>query len=114
MRKRIREVGTNDDVLSVTAVDRVSGERGRIAEVFFSALAIKAGTIYTTEPRDAHTGACAKLAAPSCNNFSDDLMSGNQVGKNRRKLAFHNVKIRPADATRKNFQQKHTRARLRL
>jgi hypothetical protein len=39
-------------------------------------------------------------------NHSDDLMPGNEKRPMLRELAFHNVQIRPADATRLHLDQR--------
>jgi hypothetical protein len=42
---------------------------------------------------------------PAADNFSNDLVSWNQVILQDRKLALDNVKIRPADSARQHTQQ---------
>src|SRR4051812_6188304 len=55
--KRVCEVGADESVFGVAAIDGVSGEGGAVAEVLGSAKAVGTGAVGSSYPRDADSRA---------------------------------------------------------
>jgi hypothetical protein len=61
--------------------------------------AIPAIAIRTAHPGNSHAGTYQGLRAFACDNFADDLMTGNQSGPKRGEIALDDVQIRSTHAT---------------
>src|SRR5258708_24036534 len=75
----------------------VSGERGRVAEIFKALAAIPAGSIHTADPGDADASAAGQVGRALVHDFADDLMAGNDFRAELGQFAFHNVQVGAAD-----------------
>ena len=79
VRQRKHEVGARGSVFGVAAVHGVSGERGRVAEVFFVMAAVPAGAIRAADPRHANARTQRQFRRCSADDFADNLVAGNQT-----------------------------------
>jgi len=87
--KRKSKVGTNDCVLSVAAIYRITGKRWGIAEILHTEVTIPASAVGSSHPGNAYTRADRRVlhgsgAGSSRYDIADDLMSGNDSGTTRR------------------------------
>src|SRR5258708_422486 len=89
-------------------MDGVSGERGRVAEIFKALAAIPAGSIHTADPGDADGSAAGQVGRAMVHDFADDLMAGNDFRVELGKFAFHNVQVGAADSTGEDAKQNVT------
>src|SRR5262249_12100326 len=99
----------------IAAVDRISSELRKVAQVLASTAAVKTSSVCTVQPR--HPNACAnfvlgRIRAKTLNQ-ADDLVSGDDVGFLGRQLALYHMEIRPADPAGVYAQQNFAFARLR-
>jgi hypothetical protein len=108
------EITAREGEFSVAAVDGVARECGRVAKVLVTPAAIRAVPIGAAKPRDANADADWKLRHRSGCYLTHDLVTRNQRLTLWRQLAFDNVQIRPANATRPHSYQDVTRLSLRL
>ncbi len=111
--KREDEIGARDSVFGVTAIYRVAGECGRVAEIFETEATIAAGAVGSTHPGDADASAGRKFGGGSGNNFADDLMAGDEWRTMQRQFAFYDVEISATDSAGANAQEDLTRLWLR-
>jgi len=61
-------------------------------------MAVPAIAIDATHPRNADTRSQWQFRGRTFDYFSDDLMAGNQVRSNWRKISFNDVKVSAADS----------------
>jgi hypothetical protein len=76
-----------------------------VAEILQALPAIRAIAIHSANPGNAHAGPNGKLLRGAFDNFPDNLMSGNNIGSNRRKVALHDMEIRSANSAGFHSQQ---------
>jgi hypothetical protein len=103
--KRERKIGANNGVFGIAAIYGVTGECGRIAEIFESEATILAGTVGSSHPGDAYAGADGKIIRGSGHYFADDLMSGNYSLPVRWQVAFNYVQVSAAYSTGTHTQK---------
>ena len=73
-----------ESVFRVAAVHRVARENWPIAQIFHLVAAIPAIAIHTAHPGNAHARSHRRFRAVACDNFADDLVTGNQLRPKRR------------------------------
>jgi len=115
--KRKSEIGANDCVFSIAAVDGVTGKRGGIAEVLQTEVTIPASAIRSSHPGNADACADRKFLGSagriSSYNFADNLMSGDDSWATGWQVAFDDMQIGAANSTRTHPYQNLTLLRLR-
>jgi len=97
-RQWIGKLLANESELRIAAVHRVPGEDGMVAKIFHVALAVPAVAINTANPGDTHPSSEGQAFRGTFDDFANDLMSRNDPWKECREIAFHDVKVRSADA----------------
>jgi|SRR5208337_1168543 len=97
--KREREIGANDGEFSIAAICGVTGECGCIAKIFEAEATVLAGTIGSSHPGNAYTGADGEIIRRSGYYFSDNLMSGDDSGAARWQVALNDVQVGAAYST---------------
>jgi hypothetical protein len=103
--KRKRKIRTHDGVFGIAAIYGVTGECGRIAEIFESEATILAGTVGSSQPGNAYASAGGKIIRGSGHYFADDLMSGNYSLPVRWQVAFNYVQVSAANSTGTHSQK---------
>ncbi len=101
----IGEVGADEGVFGVAAVDGVAGEDGVVAEVFFVAEAEGTGAVGTADPGDADAGACRKFRCCAFDDLAYDLMAEDQRFLDERQVAFEDVKVGAADSAGEDAEE---------
>src|SRR5579864_136135 len=97
-------------VFGIAAVNGVAGECGKVTQVFHVAPAVSAGAVDAADP--GNTNPAAFLYSFSCDNFTHNLVSGNNARMARRKFTFDNVQIGVTDSAGEHTQQNVTWFRL--
>ena len=99
-----------------TAIPRIAGKAGRIAEVFPAALAVAAATAGVAKPRYADPPARPKVrdAIAAALDDADDFVSGNERKLWLRQVAVDDMQIGPADGTGLDPHKDLARARKRI
>jgi hypothetical protein len=69
------EVGADERVFGVAAVDGVAGEGGIVAEIFFVAKAEGAGAVRAADPGDADAHALRTVGRGAFDDFAYDLVA---------------------------------------
>ena len=107
------EAVIGDDVLRVSAVDRVAGELRVVAEVLAARPAIGANPAGRGEPRNADTVAARERIdrGAGIDHRADDFMTGNDRRARVRELAVDDVQIGSTDAAGVDFHQQLARRR---
>jgi hypothetical protein len=105
-RKSKHEVLASNCIFGIAAIDRVSGERRRVAEILTAMLAIPTRPVSAADPGDAYASANRKLRIRSVHNFAHDLMTRNDSFTQRRQFAFDNMQIGAANTAGANAQEK--------
>ena len=77
--QREDEVGARCGIFGVPAVNGVSGESGRVAEVLQFVAAIPARSVSAADPRNAHAGAHGYFGGFAGDNIADNLVTGNET-----------------------------------
>ncbi len=113
-RQRIDEVAARDGILRVAAVDGVSGEGGRVAEVLEAAAAIGTSAVDAAHPGNADAAAERKFWPGAVFDGADDLMAGYERLLARRQFAIDDVKIGAADSAGADAEQNFAAGDLRL
>jgi len=108
------KVAARRGILRIAAIDGVSGEDRRIAEIFESTAAVRAISIDPANPGNTHARTERQLGRSALHNVPDDLVARNERVLARRQFAFHDVQIRTADAASAHPKQNLTRCGLRL
>jgi len=103
--KRKRKIRTHDGVFGIAAIYGVTGECGRIAEIFEAEAAVLAGTVGSSQPGNAYASAGGKIIRRSGYYVSNDLMSGNYSGAARWQVAFDYVQVGAAYSTGTHTQE---------
>lgn len=102
--KRKNKIGSRGGVLRIAAVDGVAREDRPIAKILVSAPAIRATSIRAAKPRHADAQPRGQFLGRTLHNFPDDLVAGNHLLAQRRQLAFNDMQVRAAHATRTDSQ----------
>ena|ERR1700693_1606708 len=97
-RKLEDKVAARRGVLRVAAVDGVSGKDRRIAKIFESAAAVRAGSIDAADPGNTDASADRQLGRRAIDDVAHDLVAGDQRLFAWRQFAFQDVQICTADA----------------
>jgi hypothetical protein len=105
----VGEVGANEGVLRVAAVDGVAGEGEVVAEVFFAATAEGAGAIGAGDPRDADTHADGAIGGDAVDDFADDLVAEDERLVDESEVAFEDVEVGAADSAGENAEEEMAR-----
>src|SRR5690606_3335949 len=96
-----------DDVLGVTAGERIARESRRVAEILGAEDAVPATAAGRPEPR--HADARAERQRPGLaaarDDAADDLVARNDRIRNVRQLVVEDVQVRPADAAGEHLDQ---------
>src|ERR1700723_1256128 len=92
------EVRAHRGVLSIAAVYGVAGEGRLVAQVFQAVAAIPATVVHPTHPGNSAAGFQGQFRGGAVNDFPNDLVAGDQVGLQRRKIAFYDVQVGATDA----------------
>jgi hypothetical protein len=103
--QRVDEVGTDEDVFGVAAVDGVAGEGGVVAEVFFVAEAEGAGAVCAADPGDAHAGACGEFGGCAFDDFAYDLVAEDEGLVDEREIAFEDVEVGATDSAGEDAEE---------
>src|SRR5208337_717927 len=111
--KTKNEIGAGERVFGVPAVQAVSGECRRIAEVLHVAPAVPASPVGAADPRDAYASSNRELSCGAFDDFSDDLVARNQLLAARSKFALDDMQIGAADTTGTHLQENMSRFRFR-
>ncbi len=99
------EVGADEGVFGVAAVDGVAGEGGVVAEVFFVAEAEGAGAVDAADPGDADAGVCGEFGGGAFDDFADDLMAEGEGLVDEREIAFEDVEVGAADSAGEDAEE---------
>jgi hypothetical protein len=102
------KIGANDRVFRIAAVHRVTGKRGRIAEILHAELTIPARAVGSSNPGNAYTRADRKILRCSGYDFADNLMSGDHSGAKGRQVAFDDMQIGATYSTYPHTQKNLT------
>jgi hypothetical protein len=97
--KRKHKVFASDCKFGIAAVDCVSSESRRVAEIFETMLTIPTLPVSAADPRDAYAASNGKVGIPAFHNFAYNLMTRNDSFPTHRQFAFDDVKIGAANAT---------------
>ncbi len=114
LREFEHKVAARHHVLRVAAVDRVSGEDGRIAKVLEAAAAVRASSVYAPDPGNANARAKRQVDRSAVFNNPYDLVAGDELLFSRWQFALDDVHIGTADAAGAHTKQNLTRCGLRL
>ena len=98
LRESENKVAARHGVLCISAINCVSGEDGRIAQIFETAAAVWAGSVYPANPGHTDVRAKRQLGRGTVFNNSYDLVAGDEGLLARRQFAFNDVQVRAADA----------------
>src|ERR1700733_14016850 len=93
------EISTRERVFRIAAVNAVTGEGRRIAEILQASFAIGTGAVGPAKPGNTDARAEWNFLRGAADHFANDLMTGNHARLYRRQVAFHNVKIGAAKTT---------------
>jgi hypothetical protein len=99
------EVGADDGVFGVAAVDGVAGEGGVVAEVFFLATAEGAAAVGAAAPGDADASAGGEFGGGSFDDFADDLVAEDEGLVDEWQVAFEDVEVGAADSAGEDAEQ---------
>ncbi len=99
------EVGADEGVFGVAAVDGVAGEGGVVAEVFFVAEAEGAGAVGAADPGDADAGACGEFGGCAFDDFADDLVAEDEGLVDEWEVAFEDVEVGAADSAGEDAEE---------
>ena len=105
-RKRVDKIGGSDHVVGETSVARPAGKLGRLAKIFAIRRTKSTFPTGAVKPRRPNSLSFRKLCnvRPNFLDDSDNLMSGDNRGQSRRKIALYDVKIRSAYSARPDAQ----------
>lgn len=95
------EVGADEGVLGVAAVDGVAGEGGVVAEVFFVAETEGAGAVGSADPGDADAGACVS----AFDDLAYDLVAEDEGFLDEGEVAFEDVEVGAADSAGEDSEE---------
>src|SRR5580692_632732 len=76
-RKRIDKIAARHSILRIAAIDGVSGENRRIAEILQATAAVGAISIDSADPRNTYAGSCRQLGGGSIHDVTYDLVAGD-------------------------------------
>lgn len=98
-RQRKNEIGASQGILGISAGNRVARERGMVAEILFAAAAVRTHAVGAADPGNTDAGSEGNFVACHFDDFTHNLVTGNDLWMLRRKIAFHDVEISAADTT---------------
>src|SRR5215471_215107 len=119
IRKRhgnwITKIGRSDSVLSISAVDVITGEASLRTKILEIAAAIFASAVGRVQPGNADAISVFVFTNASANSIDmpDDLMPRNHGAFVRWEVAFHDMKVCMAKPARSNFDAHLSRLWLR-
>jgi hypothetical protein len=94
----VGEVGADEDVLAIAAVDGVAGEDGVVAEVFFAAKAEGAGAVGSADPGDADAHVVWAIRGGAVDDLADDLMAEDKRAVEETEVALGDVEVGATDS----------------
>ena len=103
--ERVGEVGADENVLGIAAVDGVAGEDGVVAEVLFGAAAEGADAVGSADPGDADAHAVGTVGGCAVDDFADDLVAGDEGLLDEGKIAFEDVEVGAADSAGEDAEE---------
>jgi hypothetical protein len=112
-RQREDEVRVGNHELCKASVHVVPGEGRRIAKILKIVSAVPALTVRPSQPAHANLGAQPKCSGCCTQNYSHDLMAGNEAGMRSRQFSFDDMEIGPANAACEHAQQHLSRSEFR-
>src|SRR5579863_7927262 len=104
-RKGNGEVGANGSEFGIASVTAVARENRPIAEVLHLVAAEPAIAVDAAHPRNAGSDSDRQVRCVTCDNFADDLVAGDQLRLEGRKVAFDDVKIGATDTAGQDLEQ---------
>jgi hypothetical protein len=107
------EVGADEGVLRIAAVDGVAGEGGVVAEVFFVAETEGAGSVGAADPGDADAGACEEFGGCAFDDFADDLVAEDEGFLDEGQVTFEDVEVGAADSAGEDSEENVVRGERR-
>src|SRR6202035_3641454 len=104
-RQRKHEVIPSKGIFRVSAGDGVTGKRGRVAKILHTSLTVLAGAIGPAEPRHTDAQADGNFGSRSLDNFTDDLVAGNNSQLFWRQLPLDDMEVCAANAASAHAQK---------
>jgi hypothetical protein len=101
----VGEVGADEDVFGIAAVDGVAGEDGVVAEVFFAAAAEGAGAVGSADPGDADAHVVGAIRGGAGDDLADDLMAEDERPVEEAEVALGDVEVGAADSAGKHAEE---------
>jgi len=103
--ERVHEVGADEGVFGVAAVDGVAGEGGVVAEILFVVSAEAAGAVGAADPGDADASVWGEFGGGAFDDFADDLVAEGEGLVDEGKVAFEDVEVGAADSAGEDAEE---------
>jgi hypothetical protein len=100
------EIRSRERIVGEAAIDGVSSECGRVAEILQVLLTVPARPIDSTDPGHAYPGPDGELFRGPINDLAHDLMTWDEVFAARWQFPFYDMQVSPANTTSTHTQQK--------